>query len=263
MDEIVVMGIRIKKLPVSSDCKPECDYLKRGFCTTCTCDKCEGGYLIDEWREAMKHGCMTGVRECECVELARNRKRLRDSGLEQLAGRCTFYSYEAKHQWQEVIKNKAQDYLKDYKGKSFFISGQSGSGKTHICTAICNEIIRQGGRLKYFQWVKDGSRLKQLVTDPDRYEKEITGLIEMPFFYLDDLFKSKVTDADMRLLYEIINGRYNMGLPTILSSERSLQHLKNLQEGDGEAIAGRIFETCGKGEYCIELSGSDKNMRFA
>lgn len=32
---------------------------------------------------------------------------------------------------------------------------------------------------------------------------------------------------------------------------------------DGEAIAGRIFETCGKGCYCIELTGAEKNLRFA
>ncbi len=212
----------------------------------------------------MKQGCFTtGPRECGCVELARNRKRLRDSGLEQLAARCTFDSYEVKHQWQAVTRNKAQDYLRAYKEQGFFMSGQSGSGKTHICTAICNEIIRRGGRLRYFQWVKDGTRLKQIVNDPEQYEKEIKTLVEMPFLYMDDLFKQEVTAADIRLVYEIINGRYNAGLPTIISSERSLAYLRKVRDGDGEAIAGRIFETCGKGQFCIELSGSDKNMRFA
>ena len=264
MDEITIMGIKIRRSPVSPDYKPGCEYLKRGFCTTCTCSKCEGGFLIDEWREAMKQGCFTtGPRECGCVELARNRKRLRDSGLEQLAARCTFDSYEVKHQWQAVTKNKAQDYLRAYKEHGFFISGQSGSGKTHICTAICNEIIKQGGRLKYFQWVKDGTHLKQIVNDPKLYEEEIKALVEMPFLYMDDLFKQEVTAADIRLVYEVLNGRYNAGLPTIISSERSLAYLRKVRDGDGEAIAGRIYETCGKGQFCIELSGSDKNMRFA
>ncbi len=263
MDEITVMGIRIRRLPESSGCKPECIYHERGFCKICTCDKCEGGFLISEWREAMKQGCMTGgPRECECVELARNQKRLRDSGLEQLAARCTFDSYMDKYQWQKAIKRKAQDYLIEYKEKSFFISGQSGSGKTHICTAICNEIIRNGGRLMYFQWVKDGTRLKQLISEPEQYEERIGNLVEMPFLYMDDLFKQEVSAADIRLVYEIINGRYNAGLPTILSSERSLAYLRRVRDGDGEAIAGRIFEMCGYGEYCIELSGADKNMRF-
>jgi len=263
MDEIVVMGIRIKKLPASSDCKPVCEYQKRGFCTVCTCDKCEGGFLIDEWREAMKQGCTTsGPRECDCVEMARNKKRLRDSGLEQLAARCTFDSYAAEHQWQAAVKNKALDYLRDYKSKSFFISGQSGSGKTHVCTAISNEIMKNRGRLKYFQWVKDGTRLKQIVNEPALYEKEIEALVDMPFLYMDDLFKQEVTAADIRLVYEIINGRYIADRPTIISSERNLAFLRKVRGGDGEAIAGRIYEACGKGEYCIELSGSDKNLRF-
>lgn len=212
----------------------------------------------------MKQGCFTsGPRECKCVELARNRKRLRDSGLEQLAARCTFDSYAVKHQWQAAIKNKGLDYLRAYKEQGFFISGQSGSGKTHICTAICNEIINQGGRLKYSEWVKDSTRLKQIVNDPEQYEKELKVLVEMPFLYVDDLFKQEVTAADIRLVYEIINGRYNAGRPTIISSERNLEYVRKVRGGDGEAIAGRIYETCGKGQFCIELSGSDKNMRFA
>ena len=240
-----------------------CPYLDNGFCQVCTCDKCENGFLMNELREAQKIGYSNiSPKECSCVRIARNRKRIRDSGLDRLVERCTFENFNVKEPWQSTIKETALEYLKEYSTKGFFISGQSGSGKTHICTSICNAIMEKGGRLKYLQWVRDGTRLKQLINERAEYDKEIRKLIEIPYLYIDDLFKQEVTSADIRLVYEIINGRCISDRPTIISSERSLNYIKHVREGDGEAVAGRIFEMCGKGQYCIEVSGKDKNQRF-
>ncbi len=233
------------------------------MCKSCTCDQCEGGFLIEEWRQdILRGGSMHGPRECRCVEKARCRKRLRDSGLSCLAARCTFDSFKTAKPWQQGVKKIAQDYLKDARRLSFFIFGQTGCGKTHLCTAICNEIIERGGSLRYFQWVRDGTRLKQILCDDGDYEKEIQQLISTRYLYIDDLFKQELTAADIRLAYEILNGRYNAGRPTIISSERSLDYITAAKDGDGEAIAGRIFESCGHGKYCVEITGKDKNLRF-
>ncbi len=240
-----------------------CSYLDNGFCLSCDCGACEGGYLIAEWRDAQREGNGTaGPKECSCVQRARNRKHLRDSGLEALVERCTFESYLAESPWQRAARQKALDYLQDYRSQGFFLSGQSGSGKTHLCTAVCNEIIRKGGRLKYFQYVHDGTHLKQLLTERESYEQEIRALLEVPFLYIDDLFKQEITAADIRLTYEILNGRLIAGRPTILSSERTLEAIRAARNGEGEAIAGRIYECCGRGRYCLELSGPEKNRRF-
>ena len=268
IETLTIMGVE-RQITISEEShnadNKHCTYLDNGFCTVCDCDKCEGGYLIEEAREARRQGLLTfSPRECDCVQRARNRKRLSDSGLESLINRCTFDSFCVDFEWQSVVMGKAIEYLQNICDMSFFISGQSGCGKTHICTAICNEIMIRGGRLKYLQWTKDSTRLKQqLVNEPEQYRKAIDELIRIPYLYLDDLFKQDVTNADIRLAYEIINGRYNASLPVIVSSERSLDYIRQLRNGDGEAIAGRIFETCGKGCYCIELTGAEKNLRFA
>lgn len=218
---------------------------------------------MDQMREATKRGDFSvGPRECACVERARSRKRLRDSSLEGLAARCRFENFETGRNWQEVVKRTAQAYLADAKHMSFFISGPSGCGKTHICTAVCNEIIERGGRLRYFQWVRDATRLKRLVGEGADYEKEIRALIDTPYLYIDDLFKQEITAADIRLAYELLNGRCIADRPTILSSERSLKTIRAARDGEGEAIAGRIFESCGRGRYSILLDGTDKDLRL-
>ena len=260
------MGIRIKKYPASQDSEAEkhCIYLDNGFCLSCDCNACEGGYLINEWREELRCGnSVSGPKECDCVQKARNQKYLRDSGLNVLVERCTFDSFLTETSWQAAVKEKALKYSEEFKKKCFFISGQSGSGKTHICTAICNIIMNNGNRLKYFQYVRDGTKLKQLITEQNLYEKEISELITVPYLYIDDLFKGEISPADLRLVYEIINGRYLAGKPFIISSERSLAFIRDLRGGDGEAIAGRIYECCSQGKYCLELSGAEKNQRFS
>lgn len=110
--------------------------------------------------------------------------------------------------------------------------------------------------------MRDGTRLKQILCEDGDYEKEIRQLISTRYLYIDDLFKQELTAADIRLAYEILNGRYNAGRPTIISSERSLDYITAAKDGECEAIAGRIFESCGRGKYCIEITGRDKNLRF-
>ena len=73
--------------------------------------------------------------------------------------------------------------------------------------------------------VKDGTRLKQLVSDTE-YDREIRALITTPYLYVDDLLKQEISAGDIRLVYEIVNGRYIAGRPTILSSERSLETIR-------------------------------------
>lgn len=56
--------------------------------------------------------------------------------------------------------------------------------------------------------------------------------------YIDDLFKGKITEADINLVFEILNYRYNNNFKTIISSEYMLTELLKIDE----AISSRILE---------------------
>ena len=264
-ETIQVLGLTLRKPTHASASVPPspCVYLERGFCRVCDCGKCEGGFLIDELREKIRRGEQDlRVRECDCVRRARNRKRLRDSGLERLADRCSMDSFRTEEPWQRNMKALALGYLREGGDDSFFLSGQSGCGKTHLCTALCGELINDGRQLRYLQWVRDSLRLKQAVGEWERYDKELRKWSEAELLYIDDLFKQEITDADLRLAYELLNARYLGRLPTLLSSERSLEDISAARNGEGEALAGRIYEMCGGGKWCLSISGKEKNLRF-
>ena len=202
-ETIQVMGVTLRRptqFQVSCASK-SCTYLQNGFCVVCDCAACTGGFLIDEWKQRIRAGdAACGPRECACVQRARNRKHLRDSGLEKLVEKCTFDNFRTDTSWRKIVKDKALAYLKDCHSSSYYIGGQSGAGKTHICTAICGEIMRQGHKLRYFQWIKDGLRLKQIISEREVYEKELKTWAEVPLLYIDDLYKNEISDADIRLL---------------------------------------------------------------
>ena len=108
----------------------------------------------------------------------------------------------------------------------FYIFGQSGAGKSHICTAICGALIERSKDVYYMPWRDESTALKSLVTDAAAYTGRMRVLKKTEVLYIDDFLKGGDTDADIRLAYEILNSRYNdRGLRTILSSEMTPEKL--------------------------------------
>ncbi|MCD7927335.1 MAG: ATP-binding protein, partial [Oscillospiraceae bacterium] len=137
--------------------------------------------------------------------------------------------------------------------------GSVCSGKTHICTAICGELLNAGVEVRYFRWADDSRRLKSLVREPEVYQRELEPYKRCKALYIDDVLKTKrgteVTAADINLAFELIDYRYSDSrLITILSSEKQMDELLNIDE----ALGSRIYERT-KG-HLLKLTGN-KNWR--
>ena len=109
-------------------------------------------------------------------------------------------------------------------------------------------------------WIRLAERLK-FMDDKERKEETINELIKVDVLYLDDLLKGNAapSDADIRLLFEIINGRYlGSRKITIISSELTLKELMSIDE----AIAGRIAERIGTGLQYVFTIPKDAKMNY-
>ena len=181
-------------------------------------------------------------------------KRLERSGLKELVECCTFDSFNTDEAWQKEAKDKALAYLDSPKGAWFYICGRSGSGKTHLCTAVCQKLIENGNELYYLKWREEAPMLKAMIRDYAAYSDKIRQLSTVSVLYIDDFLKGGVTDADLNLAYQLLNERYNTRRRTIISSELSIEDTAKYDE----AIAGRIFERS-RG-YCFRMARV--NYRF-
>lgn len=185
-------------------------------------------------------------RECECMEKRRNIKRLRESGLADLLRRNTFDTYQTPTEAHRRLKARAIEYAGNKRGW-LYICGKPGSGKTHLCTAICGRLISKRP-VRYVVWRELAPSLKSLVNDATAYREAVEPLKTISVLYVDDFLKGGVTDADLNLVFEIVNARYNNSkLRTIISSERSLEAVLGMDEAIGSRIAeaarGYILKT--------------------
>lgn len=190
--------------------------------------------------------------ECECLKTRKAIRALIRSGLKNIIKDYTFEKYNAVSDWQMMIKEAAVIYAKNPIGKWFFIGGQSGCGKTHICAAIAGEFLKAGKNVRYMVWRDDITRLKAVVTDAEAYSKLIGSYKEADVLYIDDLFKNgkgidgkvqQPTGADIQAAFEILNYRYNnKHLVTIISSERTLYDLLDIDEAFGSRISEMTFD---------------------
>lgn len=207
--------------------------------------------------------------KCKCQKARNALARLNRSGLGNMVKKYTFDAYETPEEWHKHIKETAERFCQG-KNSCFFIGGQSGAGKTHICTAIAVHFIRQGMETRYMIWPEEIQGIQASVNDPERYEAKMRELKEADVLYIDDLFKNgkdertgkmrTPSEPEVRRAFEIINHRYNNpDKITIISSERTLFDLNDIDQ----ALAGRIAEKTKEQGFLINLRPDfNKNWRM-
>lgn len=191
-------------------------------------------------------------RICHCDAIRKSLQRVKNSGLADMLDDCTFEAFRAVEDWQKVIKQSAVDYVTDSYGKWFFVGGQVGAGKTHLCTAIVGELLKQGKSARYMLWRDEVVQLKASVTDDWQYAKLINPLKSVDVLYIDDFLKTPrnkdgkanpPTAGDLNVAFELLNHRYNnKNLVTIISCEHYMDDLIKIDEAVGSRIYQRTKE---------------------
>lgn len=232
---------------------------KQGNLQGYDCPICKNkGYIYK-----LKDGFET-AEDCLCRNIRLSHELIRQSCMTDEIERCTFQTFkiEEPHQlMKERMSGKAQLFLCDNsKPQMFYIGGQSGSGKTHICTAIVGEMLRMCTPVIYMSWRDEAPSLKAKVNDSKAYSAAINKFKRIDVLYIDDFLKiggnKAPSDADITLAFEIINYRYQRrNLRTIISSEFDIGQISSMDEALGSRIAAMARE------YCINIP-PDKTKNY-
>lgn len=220
------------------------------------CQKCKNKGVIYSYD---KDGALQG-KNCQCRQARASLDLIEKSGLGEQVKYLTFPAFKDEKEWQKVFKKSAQEFTKNPKGKVFLAAGQCGAGKTHLCTAIVGELLKQNYACKYMRWKDESTVIKGLLND-DEYERKINPLKKIQVLYIDDFWKTKKSDTptkgDINLAFELLN--YRLGqreLVTIISTEKTREELFDIDE----ATAGRIFQYAG--DFAVVIGfGKEKDFR--
>lgn len=204
-----------------------------------------------------------GVERCKCYEIIKVKEQWEASGLKTDDLDKTFATYEHWSSLSKNMKNAATNYylrfkeIEKTKHNSIMFCGQPGSGKTHLCIALANNFIKKDGkRVVYMPYRDVITKLKQNILDKEYY-KNIVGKYQLAeILLIDDLFKGKVNETDINIMFEIINYRYINKLPIIVSTEYLVEEMLSFDE----AIGSRIYEMSKK--FIVEIKGQENNYRL-
>lgn len=110
-------------------------------------------------------------------------------------------------------------------GVSALLVGGTGTGKSGLAIAVANALIREGLGTAHFITAYGAVRHQRDTWGRKRRTERdaLQDLLTPDLLILDDVGASVGSDAEMTMLFEVINGRYAEQKPTFLTSNLPLE----------------------------------------
>lgn len=203
------------------------------------------------------------MKVCSCLKKLLITENIKSSGIGSLIEKQSFENFDIERYkdepelYEHMKRNVslARGFAKSFGNPygNLLIMGKTGVGKTHISTAVAKEVIEQGYNVIY-----DSSQ--NIVSDfeNDRfksgygpYEPKAEKYLECDLLIIDDLGTEFVNQFTISCLYNLINTRQNRALPTVVSTNLTIEELINKYEG---RISSRLL---GAGVTVLMFDGDD------
>ncbi len=158
----------------------------------------------------------------------------------------------------------ARAYAEDPRGW-LVLTGQSGSGKTHLAAAIANSVL-EAGHPAFFIFVPDlldHLRSAFAPTSEISFDQLFEQVRNAPFLVLDDLGGHSGTQWAQEKLYQILNFRHSYRMPTVFTLGVPLEELETRWQTrllDTEVAATRRLSVTDRGEQSSRRGALDSEL---
>jgi DNA replication protein DnaC len=206
-------------------------------------------------------------KDCVCSKKRQSEHLMKFSEITEEFKKMTFSSFSLEGK-PDVIKEAFEcakdyfmefDHIKDKRCNSISLLGQPGAGKTHLLTALANNlIVKKQISVLYFPFVEGFNDLKD---DFNLLEEKLTKMKRIGVLFIDDLLKGRTNPTDFQIeqMFAVINYRYLNHKPIMVSSEKTVDELCDIDE----ALGTRIYQM--SKDFTVVIKGDRKvlNHRLA
>ena len=206
-----------------------------------------------------------GSKLCSCFREELIKENIRSSGIGNLIEKQSFENFRLDIYKDEAIKkemthnlSEAKKYADEFSrdSKNLLLIGTTGTGKTHLTTAIARTVIEKG-----FEVIYDSAQNVVAAFEYDRfksgygqYEARGEKYLECELLILDDLGTEFSNQFTVSCLYNLLNTRINKGLPTVISTNLGAGELLARYE---DRIYSRII---GQDTVILRFLGKDNRL---
>ncbi len=132
---------------------------------------------------------------------------------------------------------------------TLILYGSYGTGKTHLLTALCQEMRKRGTDSRFATAPKMFGAIQQAISEDSSYSSIIHRAIAAQLLIIDDIDKAKWSEFREEIYFEIIDSRVNAKKPIAISTNR----LDALSSFIGGACASRLSI----GQIAVEMIGDE------
>lgn len=222
--------------------QPGCDCENPGDCER------KGFVLVGEGQSAR---CKVYTR---WVEELRTSAALNATRLSARFQARTFGNFQETPE-NAAIKRACMEWVRAHpkNPKGIGLTGNTGTGKTHLIAAIVNNLHARGHRVLF-------AAVPDLIADfragiaTGESERRIQDAIAAPLLVLDDLGSGKATDYTVEVLERLVNARYEAMTPTLVTTNLLPQTI-------GEVISQRVASRLMEMLDWYSLGGADWRLK--
>ncbi|HEY4383578.1 MAG TPA: ATP-binding protein, partial [Ktedonobacteraceae bacterium] len=185
------------------------------------CQKCRGAGFL---RANVPYGHPNFGKPiaCECKETERKAKRreqLREMSNLDAFQDSTFQTFNWRQPGVKEAFDSSCRYAQSPDGWLVLI-GPNGCGKTHLAAAIANQCLETGSVVLFavVPDLLDHLRAAFAPTATELYDQLFAKMREAEVLVLDDLGAQQSSPWANEKLFQLLNYRYNMGMPTVITA---------------------------------------------